>query len=91
MNTKQLALYELNKKSTPLAYLLGLFFGLWGLHLFYLKKTDQAIIRFMLFVISLVIPPVMMVSVCVFIFDGFYTYYVAEEYNRKMLEIYGDE
>jgi len=41
LTAKQLALYELNKKSVGVAYLLGFLLGVTGLHAFYAKQTEH--------------------------------------------------
>lgn len=91
MNTKQLALYELNKKSTGVAYLLGFLFGAIGLHAWYVGEETHFVFRALVFVIGLFVPPVMVVSVIIYFVDFFLTYGWVKEYNKKMLEVYGEE
>jgi hypothetical protein len=90
MNTKQLALYELNKKSTGVAYVLGFLFGGLGIHCWYLSQETHFVFRALVFVIGLFVPPVMVVSAIIYIADFFLTYGWVKEYNKKMLEVYGE-
>jgi len=47
-DTRVLMLYEANKKSAPVAYLLWFFLGLFGGHNFYLKRTGVAVAQLIL-------------------------------------------
>jgi TM2 domain-containing membrane protein YozV len=47
-DTRALLLYEANKKTAPVAYLLWFFLGLFGGHNFYLKRTGVAVAQLIL-------------------------------------------
>jgi len=47
-DTRALLLYEANKQSAPVAYLLWFFLGLFGGHNFYLKRTGVAVAQLIL-------------------------------------------
>jgi TM2 domain-containing membrane protein YozV len=90
MNNKQLALYELSKKSTAIAYILGFLFGTLGVHMFYLGENGQGFARLFLFLVGVVIPPLMILSVIVYIADAFITYGMVKDYNAKLLTAMGE-
>lgn len=90
MNNKQLALYELSKKSTAIAYILGFFLGWFGVHLFYLGENGQGFARLFLFLVGVVIPPLVILSVVVYIADAFLTYEFVQKYNAKLLTAMGE-
>jgi TM2 domain-containing membrane protein YozV len=85
LTAKQLALYELNKKSIGVAYLLGFVFGMIGIHCFYAKQPEHGLFRLAMCILSFGIPPLYFVCIAVFIADAFLTVGWVNEYNDRIL------
>ncbi len=90
LTAKQLALYELNKKSVGVAYLLGFLLGMIGVHCFYAKQTEHGLFRLTMCLLSFVIPPVYFICIAVFIADAFLTVGWVNEYNDRILATIAD-
>lgn len=85
LTAKQLAQYDLAKKSVGVAYILGFVLGMIGVHCFYCKQTEHGLARLLMCMLSLVIPPLYFVCVGVFLADFFLTKGWVDEYNQKIL------
>lgn len=90
MNNKQLALYELSKKSTGVAYILWFLLGFTGLHCLYAKEVGHFLFRLVCLLGSMVFPPLFVISCIVFFLDLFLTYGMVKDYNTKLLTAMGE-
>ena len=52
LDTQRMLVYDANKKSAGVAYLLLLFFGMLGAHRFYLSRTGSGLAILLLFLLS---------------------------------------
>lgn len=85
MNTLQKEiLFNQRKKSKLIAYLLGAFLGGFGVHRFYLGENTGGIAYIELFFLSLIVPPLVLVTLCYLIFDLFYTSKLTDDYNNNV-------
>ena len=86
-NARAQMMYDANKKSVGVAYLLFIFFGGLGAHRFYLGQTGSAVVQLILGVLGLVtffitwIPLSIWLIVDLFLIPG-----IAREYNMKMAD-----
>lgn len=84
MSAMQYMLYDKQKKSVFIAYLLGFFLWMFGLHCFYAKQNAHGVFRLLLGVVGLVFPPMMTVAVVVALIDGVLTYFLVEATNKRI-------
>ncbi len=70
-DTQRMLVYDANKKSTGVAYLLWFFLGMLGIHRFYLAKTGSGVAILLLTLVSAVLMPAGIGLVTIFI-PGFW-------------------
>lgn len=90
MNNKSVMLYDNQKKSVFLAYLLGAFFGWLGLHMFYLSDNIGGAGRLILGLLSLSYYPFTLLLGLVMLYDLFATYFAVKTYNANLIEKLSD-
>ena len=91
MNTHKLTNAELLthkalSKSKPVAYLLGAFLGVLGVHRFYCEEYVGASIYLALFAMSLAIPFMSIVLGVFLLVDLFATWGLVDNYNKDVAE-----
>lgn len=88
---KGLMMYEMNKKSMFVAYLLGFVGGALGLNAFYSGENGHGALRLAIFFASLIIPPLIILSALLYLMDSVWTYFWVKEYNNRLLHLYAEE
>ncbi len=92
METNQMMRYEANKKSVGVAYLLWFFFGMLGVHRFYLHRGGSGTVIllltlgsfFLMFIgigLFLIFIPGIWVFIDIFLIPG-----MARDYNNKLVD-----
>jgi TM2 domain-containing membrane protein YozV len=90
MNNKSMMLYDNQKKSVFLAYLLGAFLGWLGVHLFYTENYLAGAIRLVCGLLSPVLGIFTIIFGLLMLYDLFATYFVVKDYNNKLIEKFAD-
>lgn len=88
INAQNYALYRMTRKSRLIAYVLGALFGLLGIHMAYIKEYGHFVLRLIIFLLSIPVPPLAVVSFIILFIDFFLTWFMVEEYNNKLKVIY---
>ena len=88
---KGLMMYEMNKKSMIVAYILGFLLGFTGIHAFYVQENGHGAFRLAVFLLSFLIPPLMAISILVYLMDSIWTWFWVDGYNKRLLELYAQE
>ena len=84
-------LYDANKKSVLVAYLLWFFFGALGAHRFYLKRTGSGLIMLVIFIATAVFSVVGLgffgaIALAIWILvDAFLIPGIARDYNNRLI------
>lgn len=84
MTAMQYMLYDKQKKSVFIAYLVGFFLWMFGLHCFYAHQNAHGVLRLILGVVGLIFPPMMVVAALVALFDGVFTYFLVQDANKRI-------
>jgi TM2 domain-containing membrane protein YozV len=90
-DAKKMMQFEANKKSTGVAYLLWLFFGMLGVHRFYLGSSGSGAAILILTLVSILLSFVGIGLVLIFIpmiwvfIDLFLIPGIAREYNNRLI------
>ncbi len=58
-DTRAMMMYEANKKSTLIAYLLWFFLGFLGGHRFYMQKTGSGAVQLIMFLVGMILSVVL--------------------------------
>lgn len=88
INPQNYALYRMTRKSRLIAYVIGALLGVTGLHMAYIKEYRHFVLRLFIFLLSVPVPPLAIVSGIIFVVDFFLTWYMVEEYNNKLKVMY---
>ena len=86
LTIEQRAVYNQEKKSMVVAYVLLLFLGGLGLHRFYLNQIASGAILCALSLISMAFPLVLLVTACWLLVDLFLTYDIVNQHNGGVVE-----
>lgn len=84
MSAMQYMLYDKQKKSVFIAYLLGFFLWMFGVHCFYAKQNAHGVFRLVLGTVGLVVPELLIVATVVALIDGVLTYFLVEATNKRI-------
>jgi hypothetical protein len=86
MDNKSIMLYDNQKKSVFLAYLLGGLLGWLGLHLYYIRDNVGGTVRLGLWLLSLIHPAFIFLFGLAMLYDLFATYFAVKAYNKNLIE-----
>lgn len=85
LNNNELMMYESLKKNKFIAYLLGALFGTLGVHRLYLKEYVGFFVYLTLFFFSFAAEELLLLVAFFYLFDGFYTWFMCDDYNKKVI------
>jgi TM2 domain-containing membrane protein YozV len=78
-------MYDSLKKNKFIAYLLGALFGTLGIHRLYLKEYVGFVVYITLFFFGIMVDEIFALSVLFYAFDGVYTWFLCDGYNKKVI------